>query len=112
MRNKALFIVVCLWPLMSLLHAQANSSLYFDNEYDYVTVSNSDGAFSSISAFSLQTWFKLDRTDRTNPLIANWQSGWYFWVAENTPRSMQCVFPSNIGGHAGVQTGELLVVKI
>jgi hypothetical protein len=25
---------------------------------------------------------------------------------------MQCVFPSNIGGHAGVQTGELLVVKI
>ena len=35
-----------------------------------------------------------------------------FWVVENTPRSMQCVFPSNIGGRAGVQTGELLVVKI
>ena len=61
MRNKALFIVVCLWPLMSLLHAQANYSLDFSGSDKYVEVPNSsDFSFGEGQDFTVSTWFKTD----------------------------------------------------
>ena len=69
MRSKALFIVVCLWSLMSLLHAQANSSLSFDGTDDYIKLP------SISNVRSIAFWINISSNNGDNDYLIDARTG-------------------------------------